>query len=118
MPTDNVPSSCAPQDHVNHQHTLRSDRVIKRTADMFRALGDPSRLRIIELLFDGKHCVTELAEEAGASMSIVSQRLKILSQAGIVQKARHGKHIYYSLADEHIVQIIYNSFQHTTEHNL
>ena len=109
---------CSSTEHEPHCHEPRSERVINRTAEMFRALGDVSRLRMMELLFDGRHCVSELAEETGESMSTISQRLKILCQAGLVVRQRSGKHIYYSLADSHIFELLENAFEHTIEHNL
>ena len=110
--------TCSDAEHVPHHHEPKSDRVVARTAEMFKALGDVPRLRLLELLFDGKHCVSELAEETGDSMSMVSQRLKILCQAGLVAKKRSGKHIYYALADEHIFTLLETAFEHTVEHNL
>ena len=111
-------SECVAHEHSSHEHEPRPERVIDRTAEMFRALGDASRLRMMELLYDGRHCVSELAEETGESMSTVSQRLKILSQAGLVSRQRDGKHIYYALADQHVFELLENAFEHTTEHNL
>lgn len=110
--------TCSDEEHVPHHHEPKSDRVVARTAEMFKALGDVPRLRLLELLFDGKHCVSELAQETGDSMSMVSQRLKLLCQAGLVTKARAGKHIYYALADEHIFTLLETAFEHTIEHNL
>ena len=49
-------------------------------------------------------------------MSIISQLLKILHQARLVEK-RRGKHIYYSLSDDHIVHLLKNAFDHVEEHN-
>ena len=109
---------CRSTEHKVHHHENRSEQVIHRTSEMFKALGDFSRLRMMELLFDGRHCVSELAEETGESMSTVSQRLKILCQAGLVSKQRSGKHIYYSLANTHIFELLDTAFEHTTEHNL
>ena len=116
--TGEAASECDADDHTSHEHEPRPDRVIDRTAEMFRALGDASRLRMMELLYDGRHCVSELAEETGESMSTISQRLKILSQAGLVSRQRDGKHIYYALADHHVFELLENAFEHTTEHNL
>ena len=110
--------SCLASEHAPHQHDPRPEPVILRTAEMFRALGDPSRLRLVELLFDGRHCVSELAEETGESMSTISQRLKILCQAGLVSRERAGKHIYYALDDSHVFELLQNAFEHTIEHNL
>jgi ArsR family transcriptional regulator len=73
---------------------------------------------MMELLFDGKHCVSELAAETGESMSTISPRLKILCQAGLLLRQREGKHMYYSLADRHVFELLENAFEHTIEHNL
>jgi ArsR family transcriptional regulator len=118
MEKTTVTEQCSSGDHDAHKHELRSDRIINRTAEMFRALGDASRLRMMELLFDTPHCVSELAEETGESMSTISQRLKILCQAGLVNRKRSGKHIYYSLSDHHVFELLENAFEHTIEHNL
>ena len=107
--------TCESSEHRPHTHTLYSEDVRKNTAALFYALGDPERLKIMELLFDGAHCVSELAEETGQSMSMISQRLKILYQAKLVHRQRTGKHIYYSLSDEHIVQLLQNAFAHVQE---
>ena len=66
--------------HEAHEHQLRSETIIQQTAALFHALGDPARLRLMELLYDGEHCVSELAQETQDSMSLISQRLKILFQ--------------------------------------
>ena len=107
--------SCQPDEHPPHVHTPRPAAVLSQTAALFSALGDTERLRLMELLFDGPHCVSELAEETGESMSMISQRLKILHHAKLVQKERSGKHIYYTLADEHIVHLLKNAFDHVEE---
>ena len=107
--------SCEAAEHTAHDHILRSEPVLMQTAAIFHALGDTERLRLMELLFDGPHCVSELAEETGQSMSMISQRLKILHQAKLVQRKRSGKHIYYTLWDEHIVHLLENAFEHVEE---
>ena len=111
-----LPSSlCDEMEHRPHIHSKRTDGVIHDTAALFNALGDIARLRLMELLFDGPHCVSELAKETQSSMSLISQRLKILHQARLIQRERKGKHIYYSLADEHIVNLLGNAFEHADE---
>jgi ArsR family transcriptional regulator len=110
-------STCEAADHTPHSHKLRSETVLTKTATLFHALGDTERLKLIELLFDGPHCVSELAEETGQSMSMISQRLKILHQAKLVQRQRTGKHIFYSLWDQHIVHLLENAFEHVEEPN-
>lgn len=108
-------SSCL-DEHPPHNHDLRTDKMVQKTAALFQALGDPARLRLMELLFDGEHCVSELAHETKESMSLVSQRLKILNQAGLLKRQRTGKHIYYALSDEHVITLLDNAFKHMEEH--
>lgn len=105
--------SCS--EHPAHTHTLVGPEVLERAAAFCAAMGDPSRLRLLELLFDGRHCVSELAEETSASLSSVSQRLKLLSQARLVRRTREGKHVYYSLADDHVRRILQEVFAHADE---
>jgi ArsR family transcriptional regulator len=107
--------NCDTGDHRAHHHTPHPAWLIERTSAMFSALGDPSRLRLMELLFDGRHCVSELAEETGEAMSTISQRLKVLHQAGLISRQREGRHIYYGLADQHIIELLSNAFEHAGE---
>jgi ArsR family transcriptional regulator len=66
-------------------------------AKIFKALGHPSRLKMVESLFDGERCVCELQALVGSDVSTVSKHLNILKEAGILQDERRGTNIYYSL---------------------
>ena len=78
---------------------------IEKIADIFKALGDPTRLRLLRLLNDcqegvckgGPLCVNALAHQLGVTQSAVSQHLRILKQAGLVRGARNGAFMHYSL---------------------
>ena len=67
-------------------------------AEVFKALGHPSRVFIVESLKSADHCVCELSEMIGADMSTVSRHLSILKRAGIVTDRKEGTTVYYSLA--------------------
>lgn len=98
---------------VGHRsHRLTSEENLARAATLFSALADPSRLRLLEILADGPHCVGALADEMGHSMSLVSQRLKILYGSNLVTKKRVGKHVYYELADGHVANLLSNGLDH------
>ncbi len=86
-----------------------------RAAGIFRALGDTSRLELLALLAEGDLCVTEIADRLGDNLSAVSQRLRLLRSERIVKQRREGKHIYYSLADEHVTELIANALAHAEE---
>ncbi len=66
-------------------------------AKIFKALGHPSRLKMVEGLFAGERCVCELQAMVGSDISTVSKHLNILKEAGILQDERRGTSIYYSL---------------------
>ncbi|HAM51718.1 MAG TPA: transcriptional regulator [Nitrospiraceae bacterium] len=66
-------------------------------AKIFKALGHPSRLKMVESLFEGERCVCELQAMVGSDISTISKHLNILKEAGILQDERRGTNIYYSL---------------------
>ena len=76
-----------------------SQEYIQPLADVFKVLGDPTRLRILRLLMDGEVCVRCISEELGMGQSAVSHQLRILRDARLVQFRREGKNVQYSLAD-------------------
>ena len=82
---------------------------------MFRALGDPLRLRLLARLAQGEICVTELAELEGEKLSTVSARLKVLHAVRLVKRRREAKHIFYGLADEHVLQLVESTLRHASE---
>jgi ArsR family transcriptional regulator len=76
-----------------------SDRARAVTALRFRALGDETRLRVLEALVDGERCVTDLMEVLGLGQSLVSHHLRTLRQAGLVSADRDGREVYYAIAE-------------------
>ena len=87
----------------------------ERAAGIFQALGDPGRLRLLAILADEETCVSELAELLDEEVSTISHRLRLLRAEGIVQRRRQGRHIYYSLLDEHVALLLRNAFDHAAE---
>ncbi len=92
-----------------------SPRAIERAARLFRALGDEARLRTLELLARREACVSEIAEASGESVSTVSHRLRLLRAEGLVSRRRDGRHIYYALADHHVIELLRNAIEHVDE---
>lgn len=110
-------ATCAPSDHSARFKALPSDREICRAAQMSAAMGEPGRLRILAFLLQGPCCVSELTAETGDSLSLVSQRLKILAAARLLKRRREGKHVYYRLADEHVRVLVENLLSHANDHH-
>jgi ArsR family transcriptional regulator len=88
---------------------------IDRAARLFRAIGDPARLRLLAYLSGGEACVTEIARLTGEQISTVSQRLRVLRSENLVSRRRSGKHINYTLADRHIAELVGNALEHVSE---
>ena len=70
---------------------------IEAAAEMFRALGDPERLRLLVRLAAGEACVSQLAEDEGEKITTVSARLKTLFTARLVKWRREAKYVFYAL---------------------
>jgi DNA-binding transcriptional ArsR family regulator len=88
---------------------------LERASGIFRALGEVSRLRLLALLGQGEACVSELAAAEGEDLSTISLRLRVLRAEGLVVRRRTGKHINYSLKDQHIVDLLFNALAHASE---
>jgi DNA-binding transcriptional ArsR family regulator len=81
-------------------------RVLDDAAAMIRVLGHPDRLRIVECLEDGERTVSELQGELASAQAAVSQQLARMRAAGIVRGRRDGANVWYSIADERVVQML------------
>jgi ArsR family transcriptional regulator len=84
-------------------------------ADLFRLLGDASRLRIVITCLDAPVTVGDIAERLGLSASLVSHHLRLLRAARIVGATRQGRHVFYVAADEHIRRVIGDMLEHVAE---
>lgn len=79
----------------------------------FRALGDPSRVRIVSALASGELCVCDIAASVGMSQSAVSHQLRALRDAGLVEFRKDGRRAFYKLHSEHIAALFAEGLQHT-----
>jgi ArsR family transcriptional regulator, lead/cadmium/zinc/bismuth-responsive transcriptional repressor len=82
---------------------------------MFRALGDPFRLRLLARLAGGELCVSELAELEDEKLTTVSARLKTLHAVRLVKRRREARHIFYGVSDAHVLQIVQSAMEHPAE---
>lgn len=96
----------------NFNVELLSDEVVAAMAESFKALADPTRLRLLALLFAGERSVGDLADHLEVSQSAVSHQLRILRSLNIVRFRKDGREVYYDLADEHIRDIFSRTLEH------
>ena len=81
-------------------------------AEIFKTLGDPTRLRILAALLGGERCVHELCARVGMSQTAVSHQLRILRSARLVKPRRAGREIFYSLDDAHVMVLVEEGLKH------
>jgi DNA-binding transcriptional ArsR family regulator len=79
---------------------------IDRFAEVLKALANPARLRIVNILARGERSVTELCELSGLKQSLVSQQLKILRLNNIVSSRKDVPHMYYSLKERNVIRML------------
>ncbi len=81
-------------------------------ANIFKALGDPSRLKIVLALLNQEHCVCDIAAICSQSDSAISHQLRILRTLKIVKNRREGKMLFYTIDDDHVTALINMSLNH------
>ncbi|GAB0171880.1 metalloregulator ArsR/SmtB family transcription factor [Lysinibacillus sp. CTST325] len=82
----------------------------------FKALSDPTRIRILNLLCTDEHSVNDIAEVLDLGQSTVSHQLRFLKNLRLVKYRREGTSLYYSKDDDHIMNLLMQAIEHAT-HN-
>jgi DNA-binding transcriptional ArsR family regulator len=131
MPTRDLvdPASATPSaagcegPHASDSHALAALRTrllgaatVDAIADVFKLLGDPTRVRLVDALTHGERCVCDLATLVGLSESAVSHQLRLLRAAHLVRVRRAGRLAFYSLDDHHVVGLVHDTRKHVEEH--
>lgn len=81
-------------------------------ADLFKVLGDSTRVKILYAILQEEMCVCDIAALLGMTQSAISHQLRVLKQARLVKFKKEGKVVYYSLDDEHVKNIFKQGFEH------
>lgn len=81
-------------------------------ADLFSALADPTRVRIVAILDGREMCVGDISATLGLSQSATSHQLRTLRQQGLVRSSREGRMVYYTLDDEHVSHLFRQGLEH------
>jgi DNA-binding transcriptional ArsR family regulator len=89
---------------------------VEQAADIFRALADPTRVRILHALSHAELCVGDLAALLGMTDSAISHQLRLLRDLRVLRSRRDGKLVYYSLDDEHIASLFQQTLDHLGHH--
>jgi ArsR family transcriptional regulator, lead/cadmium/zinc/bismuth-responsive transcriptional repressor len=84
-------------------------------AETFKALGDPTRVRVLDALSHGELCVCDLAQLVGLSQSATSHQLRLLRALRLVRSRRAGRMVFYTLDDRHIVTLFRQGLRHVEE---
>lgn len=95
--------------------SIGSEDAIVQLADLFRLMGDPTRLRIILTCLDAPISVGDIAARLDLSPSLVSHHLRLLKAARVLRGERRGKQIFYSALDAHIRCVIDDMVAHVGE---
>ena len=94
-----------------HEQMLE-EKQLCAVSEFFKVLGDETRMKIINALSHGELCVSDIAAALGMTQSAVSHQLKLLRMANQVKARREGKSIYYSLDDQHVIDILEEALIH------
>jgi ArsR family transcriptional regulator len=92
--------------------TALDERTASDVAELFRALSDTSRIRIISVLAAGEMNVGALAEAAGISESAVSHHMRGLRQMRLVRARKEGRQVFYCLDDDHVADLYRRGLDH------
>lgn len=93
----------------------KADFDVEQLADLFRLMGDTSRLRIILTCMKAATNVGDIAKQLGLTPSLVSHHLRLLKAARILKGERQGKQVFYSACDQHVEHAVMNMAAHARE---
>jgi DNA-binding transcriptional ArsR family regulator len=97
---------------AGHHH---SAKVLTDAGDLLRALAAPVRIAIVLELRDSDRCVHELVATLEVAQPLISQHLRVLKTAGVVQGDRRGREVVYRLVDDHLAHIVVDAVAHVQE---
>ena len=97
------------------RESMPSESEIYDLADFFKIFGDSTRMNILFAIDGAPMCVCDIAELLGMTKSAVSHQLKILRQSDLIVYRKVGKNVFYTLADDHVRDIIEKALDHIKE---
>lgn len=106
---------CEPQHREDAKWTVLDEEQALNVAELFRCFGDSTRIRILSLLIEQEMCVGDIYEKLGMSQSAVSHQLRVMRSSGLLKMRKSGRHIHYSIKDQHIRDLYCQGLAHTLE---
>jgi ArsR family transcriptional regulator len=94
---------------------LLPPRTLTAAGDLLRALAAPVRIAIVLQLRESPRCVHDLVDALGVTQPLISQHLRVLKSAGVVEGERKGREVLYSLVDDHLAHIVVDAVAHVQE---
>ena len=110
----NTPCSLTEKVESVREKMVSSEKLLE-LSDLFKVLGDHTRIRILYALFQSELCVCDLSEVLGMTQSAISHQLRVLRSAKVVKYRREGKKVYYNLDDAHIFSLLDIGMIHVNE---
>lgn len=87
----------------------------RSVAQFFQVLSDPTRVRIVKALAEGEWCVTDLVDALKMDQPAVSHQLKYLRKLGVVSYRKKGRHVYYTLSDDQLRDVLFSGIEYASE---
>lgn len=109
---DSNPSTTRSQRGQARSAVPVDDQRAMQLAEMFKALSDPTRVRIVSLLLESELCVCDLATALDMTQSAVSHQLRSLRDLRLVRWRREGRQIFYTLDDDHVADLFCRGLEH------
>ena len=105
--------------HATHPEHIKlaklhelDDTTSLRLAEIFKVLGDPTRIKLLALLSASEMCVCDIADALGMKQSAISHQLRVLRGARLVKFRKDGNEAWYSLDDDHVVKLMNQGLEH------
>lgn len=110
---DSCEELCTHEENINTvKAAMITDEDARQLSDLFKVLGDSTRVRIIQALSNCELCVCDIAEAIGMTQSAVSHQLRLLRSMRLVKYRKDGKSAVYSLDDDHILILFKQGMEH------
>jgi DNA-binding transcriptional ArsR family regulator len=104
-----------PDVHPVPAPVVRTPATLAAAGDLLRALAAPVRIAIVLQLLESSHCVHDLVDALQVTQPLISQHLRVLKSAGVVEGTRQGREVVYSLVDDHLAHIVVDALAHVEE---